>query len=245
MKKNLTVKMEKSFSKETAALVRHVGHVSNRLGYRAFLVGGIVRDLLLGIKNLDLDIVIEGDAIKVGEELKDKLGGGIKVHKKFGTCKVTTEKGLKIDLATARKEVYEKPAALPTVEYSLLEDDLIRRDFTINAMAVSLNEDDFGDLVDLFGGEQDLKDGRIRILHDASFIDDPTRIFRAMRFEYRLKFSIDKHTKDLIAEAVKKKMLEKIGDYRTQNEMDLIMKEKEPLEILNKMEKIYGVKLKI
>lgn len=201
------------------------------MGCAAFLVGGTVRDMVLGVKNLDLDIVVEGppdrcgdisragDAIKLGEKLLEKFGGALVVHRQFGTCTLVTKKGLKIDLATARKEIYARPAALPTVEFSSLKDDLARRDFTINSMAVSINKDDFGRLIDLCGGKSDLERGIIRVMHDKSFIDDPTRIFRARRFASRLGFSIEPHTLGLMRSAVKKGMLAKLSKYRINKEL--------------------------
>lgn len=212
-------------------LLKYIGDCAKATGYRAFLVGGTVRDIILGRDNLDLDITVEGDArppegvnarsgaaIKLGEALAKELDGRLIAHKMFGTCSLTLKNKLKIDFATARRETYELPAALPKVEPSSLEDDLARRDFTINAMAVSLNKEDFGQLIDFFGGRKDLAKGIIRVMHDKSFIDDPTRIFRAIRFEKRFKFAIDKHTFQLIEEAIKKGMLGKLSKYRIKKE---------------------------
>lgn len=206
-------------------LLRRIGDHANARGYKAFIVGGIVRDIILGVKNIDLDIVIEGDAIKLGEELAKELDAKIVTHKMFGTCTVTMKDALKIDLATARKEKYAHPAALPMVEFSSLKNDLSRRDFTINAMAASINGKDFGRLIDLFGGRRDLAKGIIRLMHDKSFIDDPTRIFRAVRFESRPGFSIEPKTLRLAKAAVKKGMFAKLSKYRVKNEIALIEKE--------------------
>ena len=204
--------------------MRKIGGISNEMGYGAFIVGGVVRDLILGVRNLDLDIVIEGDAIRLAGALSRSLNGTLVVHKKFGTATLVTKDALKIDLATARKETYKDPAAFPTVEFSSLEDDLSRRDFTINAMAVSINKKDFGRLVDLFGGVDDLKRGLIRVMHDASFIDDPTRILRAVRFGYRLGFAIEKHTEKLIEKAMDENIFAKLSPRRIRKEMTLILK---------------------
>lgn len=232
---NLSKKMYSVFPKEIMSLLKQIGGLSNKLGHSAFVVGGLVRDLLLGTKNLDLDIVIEGDAINFGKALSQELSGALVVHKRFGTCTVVVSDKLKIDLATARKEVYEAPAALPTVEFSSLKNDLIRRDFTINAMAVSLNEESFGQLIDFFGGESDLFSGRIKVMHDGSFIDDPTRIFRAVRFEQRFGFAIDPHTEELIVNAIEEEMFEKVQPQRIRDEIVSILKEVEPVKALERM----------
>lgn len=233
--KNLSKKMTGLLPKEIMGLVRRIGRKADSAGYRAFIVGGLVRDLILGVKNLDLDIVVEGDAIKLGEALSKELGAALVVHRRFGTCSVITRDRIKIDLATARKEVYERPAALPTVEFSSLKDDLIRRDFTINAMAVSINKESFGQLIDFFNGERDLTRGIIKVMHDASFIDDPTRIFRAVRFEQRFGFSIDGHTGDLIKHAIKREMFKRVEPQRIRDEIILILKEEKPYKAISRM----------
>lgn len=199
--------------------MKRIGDYANGMGYKAFLVGGTVRDIILDKESLDLDITVEGDAIKLGERLAEELGGTLVAHKMFGTCTLELKGKVKIDFATARKETYEKPAALPKVEPSSLKDDLARRDFTINAMAMSLNKEDFGRLIDLFGGREDLAKGIIRVMHDKSFIDDPTRIFRAVRFGKRFGFAIDRRTLRLIESAIKKGMLNKLSKYRINKEL--------------------------
>jgi len=163
---------------------------------RAYLVGGAVRDLLLGGASVDLDVAVEGDAVAVAEELARRLGGGAKVHDRFGTATVKT-RDLTVDLASTRSETYERPGALPDVAPAGLEEDLGRRDFTINAMAVALTGAQAGELRDPHGGEADLEARTVRVLHDASFVDDPTRLLRAVRYEARLAFSIDRHTEAL------------------------------------------------
>ena len=221
--------------KNAIQLLQRIGKTANSMGMDAFLAGGTVRDLLLGAKNLDLDIVVEGEAIKLGEKLSQELNAALVVHKSFGTCTLVTKDNLKIDLTTARKETYKRPAAFPTVEFSSLKDDLARRDFTINAMAISLNKENFGQLIDFFGGARDLSQGVIRVMHDGSFIDDPTRIFRAVRFERRFGFSIDARTLKLIKAAIRKKMLEKVSKGRIQKEMILINKEKNRAKMLDRL----------
>lgn len=239
---NLSNKMSKLLPRDMIRMAKRIGALANSLGFTAFLVGGVVRDIILGTKNLDLDIVVEGDAIKTGSILAKELGAALVVHRRFGTCTVITKKRLRIDLATARKETYEAPAALPTVEFSSLKDDLIRRDFTINAMAISLNKKSFGQLVDFFNGRRDLGRGRIRVMHDGSFIDDPTRIFRAVRFEQRLGFAIDSYTADLIKHAVNKEMFTKVEPQRIRDEVVLILKEGDPLKALRRMDDLHELR---
>lgn len=215
--------------------MKKIGRRADEMGYKAYLVGGAVRDLILGKKNFDIDITVEGNAIKLGEALAKEFGAGIVAHRGFGTCTLTLRDKHKIDLASARKEIYKKPAALPRVEFSCLDDDLERRDFTINAMAISISGADFGRLIDICGGKKDIRLGRIRILHDRSFIDDPTRVFRAVRFEQRFGFKIDPHTERLIRDAVKKGMFGKLSSKRVHNEMKLILKEDEPVKAVRRI----------
>src|SRR3989338_8065362 len=237
---NLSKKMADLLPKHIARLLKMIGRKANEIGSSAFVVGGLVRDLLMGFKNIDLDIVVEGDAIELGSALVGDLGAALVAHKRFGTCTILTKEKLKIDLATARKESYERPAALPTVEFSSLKNDLSRRDFTINAMAVSINRETFGQLIDFFKGVSDLRHGRIRVMHDKSFIDDPTRIFRAVRFEQRFGFAIDGHTQELIQNAVgPERMFEHVGPQRIRDEVILILKEKEPIRALKRMEELH------
>ena len=220
---------------KTVSLLKKIGALADSDGYKAFIVGGTVRDIILAAGQLDIDIVVEGDAIKLGQALAKSLGASLTVHKKFGTCTLEAKDGLKIDLATARKEIYESAGALPAVNPSSIRDDLVRRDFTINAMAVSINKDDFGRMIDLCGGMKDLKAGRIKVLHDKSFIDDPTRIFRAVRFEQRFGFQIGGHTESLMEDAVESHMLEKLDKQRVRKEVLLIMREDDPMKVLERL----------
>ena len=165
----------------------------------AYLVGGTVRDILLGEPNFDVDVAVEGDAVAFAEALAQALDGRVRAHRKFGTAVVLygDDGRGRVDVVTARTEFYDAPAALPTIEHATIREDLHRRDFTINAMAVSLKGEDFGRLVDPFGGRRDLERRTIRVLHNLSFIDDPTRIFRAVRYESRLGFAMNEHTQRL------------------------------------------------
>ena len=169
-------------------------------GYRGtYLVGGAVRDLLLGEPVVDIDVAVEGDGIEFARELADRLKGRVRAHGKFQTAVVVAPgedrpRELRVDVASTRTEFYDFPAALPKIEHATIHDDLARRDFTINAMAVSLNPKGFGTLLDYFGGLDDLNGRRIVVLHNLSFIEDPTRIFRAVRYENRYGLRMDRHT---------------------------------------------------
>jgi tRNA nucleotidyltransferase (CCA-adding enzyme) len=201
-------------------------------------VGGIVRDLFLRMENLDVDIVVEGDGIVFAGMIVRKLGGRMRTHQKFGTAVVVLPGGVKLDIATARLEYYETPAALPTVELSSIKKDLYRRDFTINTLAVRLNRDRFGELIDFFGGLRDIKERTIRILHNLSFVEDPTRVFRAIRFEQRFDFPIGKHTRNLIRSAVNLKLFNKLSGERIYDELVLMFSELDPLKVLRRMEEL-------
>lgn len=203
-----------------------------------YLVGGFVRDLILGVKNFDLDIVVEGDGIKFAEVLSGKLNVGLIRHRRFGTATVILKKHLKVDIATARQEYYPEAAHLPEVTCGVLKDDLLRRDFTINAMAISINRQDFGRFIDCFCGRQDLANKEIRVLHNLSFIDDPTRILRAIRFEQRYNFKIEPKTLKLLREANRLKMLERVSRERLRDELILILKEGHPLKPLNRIKEL-------
>ncbi len=220
-------------------LLGYIGETGERLGYPVFVVGGFVRDLLIGRPNLDVDVVVEGDGIVFAHAFAEARDGKVKHHKRFGTAVVTLPDGFKVDVATARSEVYDHPGALPSVEPSSIRDDLRRRDFTINAMAIVLNEPRFGELVDFFGGRSDLENGWVRILHNLSFADDPTRIFRAIRFEQRHGFSLEPRTEKLLEEAVAGDFLRTITRQRVRNEILLILREKEPVPTIRRMERFH------
>jgi tRNA nucleotidyltransferase (CCA-adding enzyme) len=222
-------------NKEVIVLLRTIGEVAEENGYTAYAVGGFVRDLLLRIKNLDLDIVVEGDGIKFAKNLAEQFGGVVRTHEKFSTALVIMPDGFNIDVATARLEYYEYPAAMPTVELSSLKLDLYRRDFTINAMAINLNPEKFGTLVDFFNCQTDIKERRIRILHNLSFVEDPTRIFRAIRFEQRTGFTIGKHTEKLLKNAVNMNLFNRFFGHRCFIELKLIFSEENPIPAIRRM----------
>lgn len=253
--KNLLAKMKKSLPLRIYKILRLLGDRADKKGYQVFAVGGFVRDVLLGVKNFDVDIVLEGDGLKFAKELSDTLNASLVVHKRFGTAAVVTNldveekrgaksrpEKFKIDIATARQEYYEYPAALPKVRFSSIKQDLYRRDFTINAMAVSLNRKNFGSLIDFFHGQRDLRSKKIRVLHDMSFVEDPTRIFRAVRFEQRYNFSIDPHTEELIRTAVGLDMFGKTQKQRLRDEIILILSEEEPPKALIRMHQLHELR---
>jgi tRNA nucleotidyltransferase (CCA-adding enzyme) len=233
--RNLNNLMTECLARDMIVLLRTIGEVAQENGCTAYAVGGFVRDLLLHIKNLDLDIVVEGNGIAFAKKLAEHTGGTIRTHEKFNTALVILPSGFKVDVATARLEYYEYPAAMPLVELSSIKLDLYRRDFTINAMAIHLNPGRFGMLVDFFNCQNDLRDRRIRILHNLSFVEDPTRIFRAIRFEKRMGFQIGKHTEKMIKNAVKMNLFDRFYGRRFLGEMKIILAGDDPLPALQRM----------
>ncbi|HZI92571.1 MAG TPA: hypothetical protein VFD31_13230 [Thermoleophilaceae bacterium] len=196
-----------------------------------YLVGGVVRDLIVGRDSVDLDLTVEGDGVAAARELAQRLGGEASEHERFGTATVRAG-DLVVDLATARRESYAHPGALPEVEPASLEEDLARRDFTVNAMAVALSEPGRGELRDPLGGFADLAVARIRVLHDRSFIDDPTRLLRALRYEARLGFSLERETERLGREAVAADALSTVSGARVRDElMDLLGEPAAPVAV--------------
>jgi tRNA nucleotidyltransferase (CCA-adding enzyme) len=190
-----------------------------------YLVGGTVRDILLGERSFDVDVAVEGDAIAFARRLADELGGRVRQHDKFGTAVVLYGDGERIDAATTRTEFYDAPGALPTVEHASITDDLRRRDFTINAMAVSLKGGDFGRVVDPFAGRRDLELDTIRVLHNLSFIDDPTRIFRGIRYENRYGFRMDPPSERLARACVEMGLVGDLSSERLRNELIALLDE--------------------
>jgi tRNA nucleotidyltransferase (CCA-adding enzyme) len=198
-----------------------------------YVVGGTVRDILLGRRSFDVDLAVVGDAIAFARALAAELGGSCLPHGQFGTAVVRYGDGKHVDVVTARRETYAAPAALPTVEAAGIEDDLRRRDFTINAMAVSLDAEEHGLLVDPSGGRSDLEAGTIRVLHEASFCDDPTRIFRAIRYESRFGFRMDEDTEALARAAIEGGFVGRLSGARIREELiELLEEESAPRSIV-------------
>lgn len=227
----------KKLSPEFRNILKISSETAFVLGYRIYLVGGVVRDLILGREVFDLDIVVEGDAIALSRNLAEKLASPFRRHHAFGTATLMLGPH-KIDFATARTEYYIHPGALPKVQQASLSQDLFRRDFTINAMAISLNKDDYGQLVDLYQGMSDLKNKTLRILHEKSFRDDPTRIFRAVRFEQRFSFRIEPFTFSLMKKALAENVLSLVNPHRLRNEIKLILQEPKPVEYIRRLNEI-------
>ncbi len=207
----------------------------------AYIVGGYVRDRLLGIKTKDADIVVVGSPEKLTKELKTKTASNFTRHEQFGTYIFEFTDGTRIDFATSRSETYISPAALPRVNLGVsLKKDLSRRDFTINAMAIKLEDGcckpASGMIIDYYGGLEDLKKGLLRVLHEKSFIDDPTRIIRAVRFACRFNFEIEQKTKNYMEKAASFGVIEKLSSARAGKELIAILGEKKPHEIFKKLE---------
>jgi tRNA nucleotidyltransferase (CCA-adding enzyme) len=233
--KNIRQLLHERLSKPIIGLLQVAGQIGQDLGVEVYAVGGFVRDMLLGIPNEDIDLVVEGDGIAYAHRLGERLEARVRPHLKFRTAVLILPSGQKIDVATARLEYYEYPAALPIVELSSLKMDLYRRDFSINTLAVHLCPPHFGRLVDFFGGQQDIKDGIIRVLHSLSFVEDPTRIIRAIRFEQRFQFKIGAQTERLIKNAVRLNIFQKLSGARIRHELRLLAEDSAPVDALVRM----------
>lgn len=234
-KKNIVGLVRERLPKRIQDILRQAGEAAAELGYNAYLVGGVVRDLLLRHENLDIDLVIEGDGIIFARRFAPRFGARHREFQKFKTAVIIFPDDFKIDVATARTEYYETPGALPVVEYSSIKMDLYRRDFTINTLALKLNPGEFGTLLDFFGAQRDLKERIISILHNLSFVEDPTRVFRAIRFEQRFKFRISKLTANLINNAVRNNFFDRLSGARLFQELRLILQEENPIPAIARL----------
>jgi tRNA nucleotidyltransferase (CCA-adding enzyme) len=249
---NLREKLEKDFPAPRLALLRAAAAAADRQRMPIYLVGGVVRDLLLNIPSFDLDLVVEGDAIALVRSIAGEFGGRVRSHDRFGTAKwllrgvdlgklnlppdAASQLPESLDLVSARAEFYPHPSALPEVERGNLKLDLHRRDFTINTLSLSLNAAHFGEISDFWGGLRDLEEKRIRVLHSISFIDDPTRILRAVRLEQRLGFQIEPRTRDLIARALP--LLHRVSGDRIRHELEAIFEEPAPEDALRRLQEL-------
>ncbi|HCU70075.1 MAG TPA: polya polymerase, partial [Desulfomicrobium sp.] len=233
--KNIRHVLSERLPRAIVGLLQLAGQVGQDTGVEVYAVGGFVRDMLLGIPNDDIDLVVEGDGVAFANALGERLGARVRPHLKFRTAVLILPSGQKIDVATARLEYYEYPAALPIVELSSLKMDLYRRDFSINTLAVHLCPPTFGRLVDFFGGQQDIKDGIIRVLHSLSFVEDPTRIIRAIRFEQRFQFKIGSQTERLIKNAVRLNIFQRLSGARIRHELRLLAEDSAPVDALVRM----------
>ena len=228
--------MEEQLPAEIVHMLRDLGATAHEMGVNAYIVGGFVRDIFLRRNNLDVDLVIEGDGIAFARKVASRHKAHVKVHKLFGTAVITFPGGFKVDVASARLEYYEHPAALPQVEMSSIKLDLYRRDFTINTLAIRLNPALFGELIDFFGARKDIKEKTIRVIHNLSFVEDPTRILRAIRFEQRFGFHLGKLTQSLIENAVKFNFLERLDGRRLFSELTLMLQGEEVIFNLQRMQ---------
>ncbi len=229
--------MESVLPSSALKVLRFLGRRADELGMEAYAVGGFVRDLLLGRYNPDLDVVIVGDGVKYLEHLASR-GFKVSVHKRFKTGVISLGRDLKVDVATARKEYYEVPAGDPHVEETSLKHDLYRRDFTINAMAIRVSEKGFGVLTDYFGGRRDLIRKQIRVLHNLSFVEDPTRIIRAIRLESKLGFIIEEDTLNLMMEAIRGGLVRRVGPLRIRSELETIFAESYPHRAIERLSEL-------
>ncbi len=283
-KKNISKLMFQQLPKPCLELLKLVGKLASSYAINIFVVGGFVRDLLMNNEkmswpNLDIDLVVEGDAKSFAKNLAQILNGRVREHSEFLTALVIFNSSalaensaceyldknyvaqkknskispslkfsdkeqnsaendyeIRVDIATARLEYYQRPAALPTVELSSIRMDLTRRDFSINAMAIQLNNEYFGELVDFFDGQVDIKQKRIRMLHALSFVEDPTRTIRAIRFEQRYNFKLGAHCERLIKHSIELGLIDKLSGKRVLSELNLILKEQEPLKCLLRLQ---------
>jgi tRNA nucleotidyltransferase (CCA-adding enzyme) len=234
-KKNINSLMRERLPKKILTILSQVGEVAKELGFQAYVVGGFVRDLVIKQENLDVDLVIEGDGIAFAKTFAARHGARARVFQKFKTAVIIFPDDFKMDVATARTEYYDFPGALPVVEYSSIKMDLYRRDFTINTLAVNLNPEEFGTLLDFFGAHRDLKERRISVLHNLSFVEDPTRVFRAIRFEQRFGFRISKLTINLINNAVRNNFFDRLSGVRLFHELELILHEENPIPAIARL----------
>ena len=233
------IKKFSNLPKDLISFMKTASHIAFRLNMKVYLVGGIVRDFILDRDSFDYDIAVEGNGIKFSMEIARKFNSNFTKHRSFGTATVYY-KNYKIDIATCRREYYEHWGALPKVNKASLEEDLLRRDFTINAMALSLNRGDYGHLINPCGGYADLRNGIIRVMYNESFLDDPTRILRAIRFEKRFSFRIEKHTLNLLKDAISKDALRMVNNQRLRDELILILKEPYVPKYIKRIQKLAG-----
>lgn len=249
---NLKAEIRSKLPEKVVSLLREIGTLAGQMGMTAYAVGGFVRDLILGTPTLDVDIVVEGDGIALAHALARMWGAKLTVHQRFLTATLHWESPneaktpalshphpvTRLDIATARMERYPEPAILPEVEPATILDDLLRRDFSINAMAVCLAPNRFGELLDPTGGYRDLQRGVIRVLHDRSFVDDPTRIFRAVRYEQRFGFRIEPKTLRLIRKVRDESLLTRLTRDRIKQELWRTLREREPVKPMKRLKEL-------
>ena len=234
----LTRQLLRRLPQRIVQLLRELGRSADEKGIGLYLVGGVVRDLLLNRRNWDVDLTVEGDGISFARQVTNRYGASMALFERFSTARLVFPDGLKVDIASTRRESYADPAALPDVMTGSVEEDLFRRDFTINAMAIQLNLAHWGALCDPFGGREDLKDKTLRVLHGRSFVDDPTRIFRAIRFAERFGFRIEPDTARLLARASRTNLVARLSGPRLANEIFALMKEEHPDAAIRRLRRL-------
>ena len=232
---NLSSKINHQLPAELVKFMQAAGEAAQHRRQPLYLAGGVVRDLLLGRANFDLDLVVEGDAISLAGQLTSATPAKLVTHPRFGTAKLQWDRW-SVDLASARSETYARPGALPAVKPGSIKDDLSRRDFTINTMAVELQPGRYGELLDLYGGRDDLERKFIRVLHDKSFKDDATRIWRGLRYEQRLGFQFEANTLQLLKRDMS--WLDTISGDRIRHEIELILREELPEKVLRRADEL-------
>jgi tRNA nucleotidyltransferase (CCA-adding enzyme) len=237
-KKCLKSLIKERLDKDVFNHLEKISQIGDRLNILLYVVGGFVRDLLLNIPNQDIDIVVEGEGIPFAACLAEEFGGRVTSHEKFGTSVVIFPDGYRIDIATARMEYYKYPGALPTVEKSSVKSDLFRRDFTVNSMAVKLTGANAYCLIDFFNGERDLRSREIHVLHSLSFIEDPCRLFRAIRFEQRFNFAMGKQAEAFMRSTIKKRLVDTLSGARLFNEIKILLNEKGPMGCIRRMQEL-------
>jgi tRNA nucleotidyltransferase (CCA-adding enzyme) len=233
---DISGRIREKISSQNLRLIERAGGLARSMGMPAYLTGGMVRDILLGKKSAkDLDITVEGDGLAFGKSLADDLQASYKGFDKFRTARIFLPDGMRIDVATARSEEYPEPGMLPVVELAAINQDLYRRDFTINAMAIRINETGFGGLIDPFGGQADLRARVLKVLHENSFKDDPTRLFRFLRFKTRLGFDGDKKTLELFRAGIAGGVFDTVSGERVREELLLVLGEKKAHEAVREL----------
>lgn len=234
--KNIRIEMEKWLAPEALTMLKKAGKLAASKNMHAYMIGGIVRDLLLNRRNEDIDVVVEGDAISFATEFAKEIDATVERHESFRTATVTTKEGISIDFTTSRTEYYEKPAALPKVIYSNMKEDVSRRDFTLNAIAASILPDSFGDILDYYHGVEDIENKQLQVLHNLSFIEDPTRILRGIRFEARYSFRMSKETEALIEHSLSS--ISELSKERMQAELLILFQETDPIWSMERLDEL-------
>jgi tRNA nucleotidyltransferase (CCA-adding enzyme) len=219
-------KLRKSLSEKVVKKLEIIGEMCVRSGYRCYLVGGTVRDMILKVPQIDIDIVTEGDITSLVSNIAKRWKLKKTIRSQFSTVKISFVHNILLDIAQARKETYPYPASLPVVQKGNIVDDLKRRDFTINTLLMGISKKNFGIIYDYLGGIEDIEKKTIRVLHKNSFIDDPTRIFRAFRFKERFSFRFERKTKKLINNAVRCGLIKKLSPQRIRKEFFLLLEER-------------------